>query len=170
LAQAYLIRECFPNAPLKYMPPTKHMTGNIFRTYMVNAMFNLAGIMTGQGIQLLGILTEALHTPHLHDRYLALENAKYVMNAARDMSAQFDLREDSFIRRRAVEVLGQADDFLTQLTEIGLVEAIERGMFAEISRKREGGKGLDGVYKKADGYYNPMLKVFKEKLPGASVY
>ncbi len=30
LAHAQLVRELFPNAPLKYMPPTKHMTGNIF--------------------------------------------------------------------------------------------------------------------------------------------
>ena len=31
LAQAEMAREIFPNAPLKYMPPTKFMTGNIFR-------------------------------------------------------------------------------------------------------------------------------------------
>jgi len=29
LAQAQMARQIFPNAPLKYMPPTKHMTGNI---------------------------------------------------------------------------------------------------------------------------------------------
>ena len=29
LAQAQMAREIFPNAPLKYMPPTKFMTGNI---------------------------------------------------------------------------------------------------------------------------------------------
>ena len=27
LAQAQMAREIFPNAPLKYMPPTKFMTG-----------------------------------------------------------------------------------------------------------------------------------------------
>lgn len=31
LAQAQMAREIFPKAPLKYMPPTKYMTGNIFR-------------------------------------------------------------------------------------------------------------------------------------------
>ena len=30
LAHAQLVRELFPDAPLKYMPPTKHMTGNVF--------------------------------------------------------------------------------------------------------------------------------------------
>jgi beta-lysine 5,6-aminomutase alpha subunit len=31
LAHAQLVRQVFPDASLKYMPPTKHMTGNIFR-------------------------------------------------------------------------------------------------------------------------------------------
>ena len=35
-------------------------------------MFNMVSIMTGQGIQLLGMLTEAIHTL-IHDRYLAIE-------------------------------------------------------------------------------------------------
>ena len=31
LAHAMLARELFPDAPLKWMPPTKHMTGDVFR-------------------------------------------------------------------------------------------------------------------------------------------
>src|SRR5204863_522606 len=31
LAHALLARELFPKAPLKWMPPTKHMTGDVFR-------------------------------------------------------------------------------------------------------------------------------------------
>ncbi|MFW5981339.1 MAG: lysine 5,6-aminomutase subunit alpha, partial [bacterium] len=82
LAQAQMIRQIFPNSPLKYMPPTKYMTGDVFKGHIQDAMFNLASIMTGQGIQLLGMLTEAIHTPYLSDRALALENADYVMNNA----------------------------------------------------------------------------------------
>ncbi|MDP3057965.1 MAG: lysine 5,6-aminomutase subunit alpha, partial [bacterium] len=78
IAQAQMARQIFPQAPLKYMPPTKHMTGNIFRTHTVNAMFNLTSTLTAQGIQLLGMLTEAVHTPFLQDRYLAIENAQYI--------------------------------------------------------------------------------------------
>ncbi len=63
LAQAQMAREIFPNAPLKYMPPTKYMTGNIFMGHIQDALFNMVAIMTGQGIQLLGMLTEAIHTP-----------------------------------------------------------------------------------------------------------
>ena len=41
LAQAQMLREIFPNAPLKYMPPTKFMTGNIFRGHIQDALFNI---------------------------------------------------------------------------------------------------------------------------------
>jgi hypothetical protein len=43
LAHAMLARQLFPDAPLKWMPPTKHMTGDIFRGYLLDGFFNLAG-------------------------------------------------------------------------------------------------------------------------------
>ena len=46
LAQAQMAREIFPKAPLKYMPPTKFMTGNIFRGHIQDALFNMVGIWT----------------------------------------------------------------------------------------------------------------------------
>ena len=72
LAQAEMAREIFPKAPLKYMPPTKFMTGNIFRGQVQDALFNMVTILTGQKIHLLGMMTEAIHTPFLSDRFLAL--------------------------------------------------------------------------------------------------
>ena len=36
-------------------------------------------------------------------------------------------------------------------------ETLERGIFADIKRPRDGGKGLDGVVSKAPGYFNPFL-------------
>jgi beta-lysine 5,6-aminomutase alpha subunit len=43
LAHALLARTLFPDAPLKWMPPTKHMTGDIFRGHLLDGFFNLAG-------------------------------------------------------------------------------------------------------------------------------
>ena len=73
LAQAQMAREIFPNAPLKYMPPTKFMTGNIFRGHVQDALFNMVTILTGQKLHLLGMLTEAIHTPFMSDRALSIE-------------------------------------------------------------------------------------------------
>ena len=45
LAQAEMAREIFPNAPLKYMPPTKFMTGNVFRGHVQDALFNMVTML-----------------------------------------------------------------------------------------------------------------------------
>src|SRR5699024_2541042 len=103
-AQAQMAREIFPKAPLKYMPPTKYMTGNIFKGHIQDAMFNMASIMTHQGIQLLGMPTEAIHTPHLHDRYLSIENAKYIFSNAKDLGDEIEFKKDGIVQKRAQEV------------------------------------------------------------------
>ncbi len=159
LAQAQMAREIFPKAPLKYMPPTKFMTGNIFKGHVQNAMFNMVSIMTNQGIQLLGMLTEAIHTPHLHDRYLSIENAKYIFNNARSLGDEIEFKEGGIIQTRAQEVLRKAEELLTQIEKEGLFKTIEEGKFGGVKRSRTGGKGLDGVAKKDSGYFNPFIEL-----------
>jgi beta-lysine 5,6-aminomutase alpha subunit len=157
LAQAQMAREIFPKAPLKYMPPTKFMTGNIFKGHVQNAMFNMVSIMTNQGIQLLGMLTEAIHTPHLHDRYLSIENAKYIFNNARHISDEIEFKEGGVIQTRAQKVLDEATELLAKIEKEGLFQTIEQGKFGGVRRSRTGGKGLDGVTKKDAGYFNPFI-------------
>ncbi|MFN3412324.1 MAG: lysine 5,6-aminomutase subunit alpha TIM-barrel domain-containing protein, partial [Exilispira sp.] len=48
LAQAQMAKEIFPDSPLKYMPPTKFMTGNIFKGHVQDALFNAISVMSGQ--------------------------------------------------------------------------------------------------------------------------
>ena len=62
------------------MPPTKHMTGDVFRGNLLDGFFNLVGALTGQGILLVGMMTEAVVTPWLSDRDIALQNVRYVLN------------------------------------------------------------------------------------------
>lgn len=161
VAQAQMARDIFPNKPLKYMPPTKYMTGDIFKGYLMNGMFNLAGVMTGQSIQLLGMLTEAVHTPHIHDRYLAIRNAKYVFNNARNLGEEITFKPGGIVESRAQQVLNEATTTLEQARETGLMAAIEDGVFAGISRTPDGGRGLDGVVERNPEYWNP----FAEEIP-----
>lgn len=157
LAQAQMAREIFPKAPLKYMPPTKFMTGNIFKGHIQDAMFNLASIWTHQGIQLLGMLTEANHTPHLHDRALAIENAKYIFNNCQDIGEEVTFKPGGMIQRRAQQVLADAVTLLAQIESDGLYKTIEEGKFGGVKRSRTGGKGLQGVFRKGAGYMNPFI-------------
>lgn len=163
LAQAQLVRQIFPDCPIKYMPPTKHMTGNVFRGHLMDGMFNLAGILTDQGIQLLGMLTEAIHTPFLQDRALAIENARYVFNTARHLGEEIIFRPDGRIQARADQVLAEASRMLERIAAEGLIGSIEQGMFAGISRSANGGKGADGVIIRANDYLNPFTGIFAER-------
>ena len=165
LAQAQMIREIFPKAPLKYMPPTKFMTGNIFRGHLQDALFNMIGIWTHQGIQLLGMPTEAIHTPFMSDRYLSIENAKYIFNNMKAIGEEVEFKEDGIIRRRAQEVLDKAIDLLETMERESLFIALEKGIFGDVKRPRDGGKGLDGVAPKGKAYYNPFIELMLNESP-----
>ena len=161
LAQAQMTREIFPKATLKYMPPTKFMTGNIFRGHLQDALFNIIGVWTHQGIQLLGMPTEAIHTPFMSDRFLSIENAKYIFNNMRSIGEDLEFKEGGIVRSRAKLVLDNAIDLLEKMTSEGLFNALEKGIFGDVKRSRTGGKGLSGVTAKSNNYMNPFINLMK---------
>ncbi|KQX66514.1 lysine 5,6-aminomutase subunit alpha [Angustibacter sp. Root456] len=162
LAHALLARTLFPDAPLKWMPPTKHMTGDVFRGYLLDGFFNLVGAMTGQGILLVGMMTEAVVTPFLSDRDLALQNVRYVLDAAGGLTEDFHPPTDGFIQTRARQVLSEAVELLERIVDDGMLNAIGDGTFGLMKRPADAGKGLDGVAQRADGYYNPASDLLEE--------
>ena len=164
LAQAQMAREIFPKAPLKYMPPTKFMTGNIFRGHIQDALFNMVTILTGQKLHLLGMLTEAIHTPFMSDRALSIENAQYIFRTMKDLGDELTYKEDGIIQTRANEVLTKAADLLVEIEKLGLFTTIEKGIFADVKRPKDGGKGLAGVVVKDDKYFNPFIEVMKGRV------
>jgi len=163
LAQAQMTREIFPKATLKYMPPTKFMTGNIFRGHIQDALFNIIGIWTHQGIQLLGMPTEAIHTPFMSDRYLSIENAKYIFNNLHSIGEEMEFKEGGICRERAKLVLNNTIALLEEIVKEGLFTALEKGIFGDVKRPKNGGKGLEGVTQKGENYYNPFVEIMKGK-------
>ena len=165
LAHALLARELFPKAPLKWMPPTKHMTGDVFRGYLLDGFFNLVGALTDQGILLVGMMTEAVVTPFLSDRDLALQNVRYVLDAAGNLHEDFHPQPGGFIQRRAHQVLDEAVELLERIVaepgKAPLLEAIGDGTFGLMKRPADKGKGYDGVFRKARGYLNPATDILE---------
>ncbi|HTX72775.1 MAG TPA: lysine 5,6-aminomutase subunit alpha [Rectinemataceae bacterium] len=162
LAQAQMAREIFPEHPLKYMPPTKFMSGDIFQGLVMDNMFNFISKATNQGIHLLGMLTEAIHTPFMMDRFIGLETATYVMNSMSDFSDEIEFKDGGIIKTRAREVLERTVDFLEEIARTGLMDAIAQGMFADVKRAKDGGKGLEGLIKKGPDYWNPVEEALKK--------
>jgi beta-lysine 5,6-aminomutase alpha subunit len=121
----------------------------------------MAGIWTGQGIQLLGMPTEAIHTPFMSDRFLAIENARYIFGNMKDIGDEIEFKEGGLMRQRAKKVLDDAADLLEKIAGEGLFSALEKGMFGDVKRLKTGGKGLEGVVAKGDNYLNPYVNLMK---------
>ncbi len=164
-AQAQLTRELFPDCPIKYMPPTRHMDGNLFRTHAADALFNLVTIATGQGIQTIGVPTEGIFTPHIHDRVLGLQNVDYVFNAAHDLGEEIEFKRGGIIQTRAQEVLAGARELLERIAQTGLFKAIEDATFGDVSRKLDDGRGIEGIVETEDGYFNPVVELMRGERP-----
>ena len=155
LAQAQLIRQVFPRHPIKWMPPTKFKSGDIFQSHVHDAMFSLVGALTGQGILLVGMIAEAVVTPFLSDRDLALQNVRYVLDAAGRLHEDFHPQPGGFIQTRAHQVLDEAVTLLERIIDepgkAPLLEAIGDGTFGLMKRPADRGKGYDGVVTQGDG-------------------
>jgi len=160
-AQAQLTRELFPECPVKYMPPTRHMDGNLFRTHATDSLFNLVTIATGQGIQTIGVPTEGIFTPHVHDRVIGLENVNYVFNAAHDLGEEIEFKRGGIVQTRAQEVLAGAHALLERIAEDGLFTALGQGIFGDVPRQLDEGRGTEGIVTVADGYFNPASELMQ---------
>jgi beta-lysine 5,6-aminomutase alpha subunit len=160
-AQAQLTRELFPDCPVKYMPPTRHMDGNLFRTHACDTLFNLVTIATGQGLQTIGVPTEGIFTPHVHDRVLGLQSVNYVFDSARDLGEEIEFRPGGIIQTRAHEVLEGAHELLQRIAELGLFAALGKGVFGDIQRFVDEGRGIDGIVPTEPGYLNPLAELMR---------
>jgi beta-lysine 5,6-aminomutase alpha subunit len=160
-AQAQLTRELFPECPVKYMPPTRHMDGNLYRTHAADSLFNLVTIATGQGIQTIGVPTEGIFTPHVHDRVIGLENVNYVFDTARDLGEEIEFRRGGIVQTRAQEVLAGAHELLERIAEHGLFAALGDGVFGDVPRRVDDGRGIEGIVEIDSGYYNPVSELMR---------
>jgi beta-lysine 5,6-aminomutase alpha subunit len=161
-AQAQLTRELFPECPVKYMPPTRHMDGNLFRTHACDTLFNLVTIATGQGVQTIGVPTEGIFTPHIHDRVLGLQNVDYVFNAARDLGDEIEFKPGGIIQTHAQQVLAGAHELLEGIAQTGLLQAIEGATFGDVSRRVDDGRGIEGIVTTEEGYFNPVVELMRD--------
>ncbi len=80
------------------------------------------------------MLTEALHTPLLQDRYLSVKNAKYIFEGCRHLRDEVEIRQGGMIETRANDTLVKAVDQLERVRDVGLFRALERGEFADVKR------------------------------------
>ena len=58
----------------------------------------------------------------------------------------------------AGQILREAVELLREMDKHGLFKGLEAGLFADIKRSPEGGRGLEGVVQRNEGYFNPFYE------------
>jgi beta-lysine 5,6-aminomutase alpha subunit len=107
------------------------------------------------------MMTEAVVTPWLSDRDIALQNVRYVLGACRGLHEDFVPAPGGFIQHRAAQVLGESIELLERIVDEGLLNAIADGTFGIMKRPADGGRGLGGVARQEPGYYNPATEILE---------
>ena len=124
-----------------------------------DALFNMVTILTGQKIHLLGMMTEAIHTPFLSDRFLAIQNAQYIFRTMHDLGSEIVFKDGGIMQSRAADVLKKATDLLAQIEQLGIFGDPGSGAsLPTLKRPRDGGKGLDRRLSTRLWYFNPFLE------------
>ena len=72
------------------------------------------------------------------------------------------------IVQRAGQVLSESVELLERIAGDGLLTAIAEGTFGVTRRPPDGGKGLDGVVPRAEGYFNPAIEILDTEDPHAA--
>ena len=98
----------------------------------------------------------------MQDRYLSIENARYIFNNCRHIGEEVEFKEGGIIQSRAQEVLSKADALLAEVHKEGLFSTIEKGIFGGVKRPFDGGHGLEGVCIKGENYFNPFIELFMD--------
>jgi beta-lysine 5,6-aminomutase alpha subunit len=92
------------------------------------------------------------------DRYLSLKSARYIFTTAKHLGDEIQWKPGGVVERRAQEVLLAAKDLLEEVRRDSIWEAIGRGAFGDVKRRRTGGKGYAGVVARDKDYVNPLLE------------
>src|ERR1019366_9477445 len=99
----------------------------------------------------------------IHDRVLGLQNVDYVFKAARDLGDEIEFKQGGIIQSRAQQVLAGAHELLLRIAEIGLFRGMEEAPFGDVSRKVDGGRGIEGIVRTEPGYFNPVVGLMHEE-------
>ena len=81
----------------------------------------------------------------------------------KSIGEEMEFKEDGICRNRVKEVLGNTIKLLEDITKEGLFTALEKGIFGDVKRPKNGGKGLEGVTMKGANYLNPFVELMKGK-------
>lgn len=157
LAMAQLMREIFFRSPIKYFPSSRYKKGDVYFNQVIDTLFHMVALMTGQHIQLLGTPAGHFSGSQMQDRFEALKAAQSVFKAGRSLYNEIEFVTNGKVMRHARTVLDMTAKYLRRIKNRGFFEAVEEGLFADLPRSKDGGRGCEGVIGKSRRYANPFI-------------
>lgn len=158
IAAAQVYREIFPRAPIRYVAPRFLKSKTPGLTSAFDTVFHLVGLLTNQNQQLLCVPHKSRHFSTFEQIHGALKSAQYMLHAGRSLGDELQFSSNGKIMRRARMILEDAHKILQQVSQRDFFEIFESGMFCDVVRKKDTGKGFDGIFQKSRKYYNPFLE------------
>lgn len=157
LAMGQLMRDVFGRHPIRMVPVRPQLDDSTYQ-HMSAALYDLCGVATDQQVQsVMGVSSMAQASP-LEGALLGLKGANHVSNLAGSLYDEFQFNQNGKLVRRARTVLDATLALLEKVKAIGFIDALEQGTFGGMSKAREVGRGLDGVFQRSRRYFNPFLK------------
>lgn len=86
------------------------------------------------------------------------------MNNARALGEEIEFKKGGMIQQRAQQVLQDATELLEHIEQEGMFDILSRGVFADVFRPVDGGKGHQGVYRRSPEYWNPLEDAMRDRL------
>ena len=141
-----------------------NMQRTIVDQYFSRVINGYAGVIINTGEDNYLTTDDAITAAHTVLASQFIENAQYIFRTMKDLGSELTYKEGGIIQTRANEVLTKATDLLAEIEKLGLFTTIEKGIFADVKRPKDGGKGLSGVVIKSAEYFNPFIELMKGKV------
>lgn len=168
LPYAVALRELFSEYKMRAQMNTKYMESSTREATVTHVLNLLISKLTSADIQSTITPDEGRNVPWHMYNVEACDTAKQTLIGLDGLMEMVELKKDGYLVEKARELKERAVLFLEEILEVGgYFNAVEKGFFIDsgiyperngdgISRKINGGVGVNTVYKRDEDYFAPV--------------
>ncbi|MGL4730814.1 MAG: D-ornithine 4,5-aminomutase subunit OraE [Clostridium sp.] len=172
LPYAVALRDLFRNYKMRAQMNTKYMDSCTREATVTHALNLLISKLTSVDIQSTITPDEGRNVPWHYNNIHAVNTAKQALIGMDGLMDMVELKKEGYLKDKVRELKERAVLFLEEILENGgYFEAVEKGFFVDsgeyparnsdgISRKIDGGIGVDTVVKRDEDYFAPVCGHF----------
>ena len=155
-AHAQVMRELYLRHPLHYLSLSSYTSLSPSLRASTLAVYHLIALLTEQNI-----VTLPTNGDHPRDRSEMLSCAGSLLEGMSGGGDEITMSPNGKIARRAHTLLENSWKLLRKIQQVGLMKSFSEGIFGGMICNEEKGEGLEGVFQKERGYFNPLFEEFQ---------